>query len=96
MLTRNIGKNIFIEMSDESFNRVDEFLNKYGIKILWLFEDGVQFDYPPTLSVRYDPGDCTFIDTATGAIVLTYVENFGVLEFLDSSQEVIFSVNIIE
>lgn len=93
MLTRQIGRNIFIEM-DENFDKVDEFLAKYGIKILWQFEDGVRFDYPPNLSVRYDPGDCTFVDTATGAIILTYIENFGALEFLDSDGEVIFSIRL--
>jgi hypothetical protein len=93
MFTKPIGKDIFVEMNAD-FDSVDKFLDKYGIKIYWLFEDGVKFEYPDSLSVRYDPGDCSFVDTATGALILTYLENFGQLEFLNSDQEVIFSIRI--
>lgn len=93
--TRNIGKNIFIDMN-EDLDEIDKFFDRYGIKFIMLFEDGVVFEYPDTLQVRYDPGDCSFVDSATGALILTYLENFGALEFLNSDEEVIFSIKLNE
>jgi len=95
MLTKPIGKNIFISM-DEDLDKIDKFFDRYKMKILWLFEDGVMFEYPPELQVRYDPGDASFVDSTTGALILTYIENFGALEFLNSDQEVVFSIKLNE
>lgn len=97
MLTKKICRDIFIDPSKVNLDEVDKFLDKYGLKIFWCFEEGIMFDYPPTLDIRYDPGDISF--TVAGdskAILLTVNSNFGALEFFNSDQELVYSIEILD
>ena len=96
--TDRIGKNVYIDFSMASFetlDKVDKFLEKYKIKIYWLLEDGVIFDYPDNIIVKNYPGDISFFDSATNNLILTYIENFGCVEFL-IDDEVVLSVPILD
>ena len=94
--TDNIGNNIFIKF-DTNLDEIDNFLmSRFGIVIHWLFENGVYFEYPDTLITKKYPGDISFYESSTGMLVLTYLENFGALEFLNGKEEVILSIPLEE
>ena len=93
--SKEIGKNIFVNLDDEGLNKVDEFLSKYGIKIYWLLSDGVMFEFPDEIITKNYPGDLSFYDSKTNSLILTYLENFDYLEFL-VDDKVVYSVPITE
>ena len=91
MERKKVLKNIFVKF-EVDLDEVDKFLNRFGIKIDWLLEDGIMFEYPETIMTKDYPGDLSFYDSSSGALILTLLENFGALEFLNSSEEVIFTI----
>lgn len=93
--TNEIGKNIYPKLTVD-LDEVDKFLNTYGIKIYWLLEDGIMFEYPDTMITKNYPGDISFYAAETNSLILTYIENFGCLEFLIDGERVVYSIPIIE
>lgn len=96
MKTKTIGKNIFADPNVD-LESIDKFLDGYGLKIIWLFENGVVFDYPKNIEPCYNySGDCTFLDSKTKQPVLIYLENFGELEFIEpNTEETLLSIPLI-
>ena len=57
-------------------------LEPFGVSVKFLLSDGVEIRYPETLQPRKVGEDAVeFYDTKSLALVLTYIENFGYVEF---------------
>lgn len=96
-ITKAIGSNIFVDPKVVNFDDIDKFLGRYGLKIHWLFEDGVQFEYPEEFGVRYDPGDVSFTAANDSRdIILTVIDDFGSLEFIDKSGNLVYEIKTID
>lgn len=94
-LTDKIGHDIFINF-DSDEEGLNKFLSRYGIEIIWLFEDGVRFRYPDDLITKDYPGNLSFYDPTTNSLILTYLENFGALEFIDADENLLYSIELNE
>jgi len=76
-----------------------EELKKLGIQIKFLLSDGVEIRYD---SDQYDaglirPDSIEFYDPKTRSLILSYVENFGNIEFYrDQEEEPIVKIKIID
>ena len=60
---------------------INEKLQRLGVSMNFLFDDGLEFIYDTTLDVKYFPGDVSFVDKARGVVVLSYLEGFSTIEF---------------
>lgn len=90
--TQNIGRDVFFTL-DADIEKAESFLwEKFKIKIIWLLEDGIAFDYPETLKTKNYPGDIGFYDVETDGLILIFIQNFNCLEFLNAEEEVILSI----
>lgn len=62
-------------------------LKKFDIDLKFLLDDGIEFTYPETLEPWECPGNLSFFDAKTKSRVLTYVENFGKIQFFGPTSE---------
>ena len=85
-----IGKDIYPDLEKEIKDKLDSELEKLGIKISFLFDDGVEFEYSSELDVRNSPADVSFYQGVSR--LLTYTESFGELIFLDSQEKEIIRI----
>lgn len=85
-----IGKDIYPDLEENIKDKLDSELEKLGIKISFLFDDGVEFEYSSELDVRNSPADVSFYRGVSR--LLTYIESFGKLVFLDSEDNELISI----
>lgn len=91
MKTVKLGKNIYPKV--ESLDEVKEKLaDRFGIKLYFLFEDGIEFHYPDHLRVLRFPGDISFYDG--NRLILYFEESFSTLNFFLSDDSLYFSIEI--
>ena len=75
-----LGRNIY---PDIELSEVDKFLFQYGIKMGFLFDDGVEFFIPDHIMTKNYPGDLSFYREGFNNPDLIFVISFGELLFLD-------------
>lgn len=74
-------------------------LAKFGISLKFRFSDGIELGYPADI---LEPGlirsdSVEFYDTKTKTLVLSYIENFGRIEFYRANEaDPIVSIKILE
>lgn len=84
-----IGKNIFPSFEDILPQKVNEILEKYGVSVQFLFEDGVRFSYDSDrLNIEHYPGDLSFYDSKTNSRLLTFLENIDELQFYGDDEDI--------
>ena len=87
--------------------KYEEILSRYGITLMFLFEDGVMVKYPPELEPNETPGDVSFYSVKDRSRILTITESFGCLEIYgpenlrrstleEDNQEPICTIKIID
>lgn len=79
-----LGRNIY---PDIELSEVDKFLFQYGIKMGFLFDDGVEFFIPESYNDQNYPGDLSFYREGFNNPDLIFVISFGELLFLDGVTE---------
>lgn len=62
-------------------DEINEKLKRFGVSLNFLFDDGLEFIYDPTLDIRHFPGDISFVDKAKNIVILSYVEGFSSIDF---------------
>lgn len=91
MKTVKLGKNIYPKL--ENLDEVKEKLvDRFGIKLYFLFEDGIEFHYPDHLRVLHFPGDISFYDG--NRLILYFEESFSTINFFLSDDSLYFSIEI--
>ena len=91
MKTVKLGKNIYPKL--ENLDEVKEKLvDRFGIKLYFLFEDGIEFYYPDHLRVLRFPGDISFYDG--NRLILYFEESFSTLNFFLPDDSLYFSIEI--
>lgn len=88
-----VGRNIYPDFDDLKWKEV---LEKFGIKVNFLLDDGVVLEYPENLEPYPTPGDVSFYDTRDKTRVLTWCENFGEIEITGPKEEVIATIKILD
>ena len=93
-----VGNNIYPDPSEEDSKRLKELLGRYGIKIQFLFDDGVEFEVPEDIEISQNVAglDVTFLSRRSSMMLLGYSESFGCIEFVDKDFEVILEIPILE
>ena len=88
------GKNIWPDADGP--NEVNKFLKKYGVKLSFLLDDGVEFEIiSESVEVNLVSNDsCYFIDSTTKSILIHYYESFGELVFESNTEK--FTIPILE
>lgn len=86
-----IGKDIYPDLEEDIKKELEEKLGKLGIKISFLFEDGVEFEYSD-YDVKDCPRDVSFYQGT--ARILTYLESFDKLIFFDQEDNELISIPI--
>ena len=79
-----LGRNIY---PDIELSEVDKFLFQYGIKMGFLFDDGVEFFIPDHIMTKNYRGDLSFYREGFNNPDLIFVISFGELLFLDGVTE---------
>ena len=91
MKTVKLGKNIYPKL--ENLDEVKEKLvDRFGIKLYFLFEDGIEFHYPDHLRVLRFPGDISFYDG--NRLILYFEESFSTINFFLPDDSLYFSIEI--
>lgn len=91
-----IGKNISIELTKELLNNYNKILNRYKVSLDYLFMEGsIKLIYSDDYIVKNCFGDISFYDSK-GNLILSYVENFGKLEFRNSLFDTVLEIPIYE
>lgn len=91
MKTVKLGKNIYPK--SENLDEIKEKLvDRFGIKLYFLFEDGIEFHYPDHLRVLRFPGDISFYDG--NRLILYFEESFSTLNFFLPDDSIYFSIEI--
>ena len=91
MKTVKLGKNIYPRL--ENFDEIKEKLvDRFGIELYFLFEDGIEFHYPDHLRVLRFPGDISFYDG--NRLILYFEESFLTLNFFLPDDSLYFSIKI--
>lgn len=91
MKTVKVGKNIYPK--SENLDEIKEKLvDRFGIKLYFLFEDGIEFHYPDHLRVLRFPGDISFYDG--NRLILYFEESFSTLNFFLPDDSIYFSIEI--
>lgn len=79
-----VGRNIY---PDIDLSEVDKFLGRYGIKMGFLFDDGVEFSVPSHIITKNYPGDLSFYREGYSNPELVFIISFGELVFLEGITE---------
>lgn len=79
-----LGKNIY---PDVELSEVDKFLEQYGIKMGFLFDDGIEFSVPDHIITRNYPGDLSFYRENCLEPELIFIISFNELLFLEGITE---------
>lgn len=75
-----VGKNIY---PDVDLKDVSKFLGPYGIKMNFLFDDGVEFIMNDDITTKNFPGDLSFYKNGETNPFLIFAISFGNLIFFD-------------
>lgn len=76
-----IERKIYPNFDNLTPKEINKKLEKFGISMDFLFDDGIEFTYDSNLDVRYFPGDISFIDKSRNLVILSYLEGFSTIEF---------------
>lgn len=81
-----VGRNIYPNINLEE---IDKFLDPYGIKMSFLFDDGVEFECKndSNITIKNYPGDIGFFKGNSTLPFLIFIISFGELLFLDGITE---------
>ena len=89
------GKDIWPDVDGPG--EANKFLEKYGIKLSFLFYEGVGFELSDNVEeYEISCGSCFFRDTKTKDILLHYYEDFGKIVFEDIKGGDRFIIPILE
>ena len=92
-----IGKNIYPDIDLDTQKKINSFEKRFGIKIDFLFDEGVQLTYQTdSYDIATCPGDLSFIDSRTKIILITFIESFDELQFFSKTDELLLSIPILE
>lgn len=76
-----IKRKVYPDLSNMTLTEINKRLEKFGVSIDFLFDDGIEFTYNSTLDIRHFPGDISFVDREKNLVVLSYLEGFSSIEF---------------
>ena len=71
------GSNIYPDPDDFEYEKI---LDRFGIKLEFLFDDGILVEYPVNLEPNETPGDVSFYSSVDRSRILTFTESFGCIE----------------
>lgn len=95
MKTINFGKNIYPDVDDD-FTRTIEILERFGIKMDVLFDEGLLFTYDEERYETWEGDGLIFLDPLQKSQVLKIIECFGEITILDSQDEEISHLTLFE
>jgi hypothetical protein len=76
-----VNRKIYPDFENITPSEINKSLERFGISINFLFDDGIEFIYDQTLDIRYFPGDISFIDNQRNIVILSYIEGFSSIDF---------------
>lgn len=80
-MKQRVCRKIYPDFEHITPKEINSKLERFGVSVDFLFDDGIEFTYAKELDIRYFPGDVSFVDKSRGIVVLSYVEMFGEIEF---------------